>query len=90
MTTAVNEAWPAVPSLVLGGHLTGLGVIRLLAARAVPTFVTGVSLHDLVVHSRWYRGGPGELDETSDTAVLADYLSSLSLERAVLLPCTDT
>lgn len=81
---------PAVPGLVLGGHLTGLGVIRLLAERSVPTFVMGVASGDLVVHSRWYRGAAGALDETSDSAVLADYLLDLPLERAVLLPCTDT
>ncbi len=80
---------PTVPALILGGHLTGLGVLRLLAARGVPSQIVGANRRDMVVHSRWYRPAPGALDETSDSARLIDYLSALSMNRAVLLPCTD-
>ena len=80
---------PTVPALILGGHLTGLGVLRLLAARGVPGYVVGASGADMVLHSRWYRPAPAGLEETSDSARLTDYLSSLPLDQAVLLPCTD-
>ncbi len=87
--TPIDPPGPTVPALILGGHLTGLGVLRLLAARDVPASVVGVSRRDMVVHSRWYRPPPRELAETPESGRLGDWLSALPDERAVLLPCTD-
>jgi D-aspartate ligase len=77
-----------VPALILGSGLTGLGVLRLLASHAVPTYRVGVG-RDMVARSRWYQPAPRLLDETPDGDRLADYLDSLALDRAVLIPCSD-
>jgi predicted ATP-grasp superfamily ATP-dependent carboligase len=61
----------------------------LLASRAIPTYVVGAPRGDMIASSRWYRPAPRQIDETSDSARLAEYLDALPLERAVLLPCTD-
>ncbi len=79
---------PDVPALILGSGLTGLGVLRLLAAHAVPTYTVDAR-RDMVARSRWYRPAPRLLDETPDSDRLAEYLDSLALERAVLIPCSD-
>jgi D-aspartate ligase len=79
---------PGVPALILGSGLTGLGVLRLLASHAVPTY--GVDARpDMISRSRWYRPAPRLLAETPDSGRLAEYLDSLALERAVLIPCSD-
>ena len=79
-----------VPALILGGHLTGLGALRLLAARSVRASVIGAAPDDLVVRSRWYRSAPRDLTESADSDRLAAFLANLpGLSRAVLLPCTD-
>lgn len=87
--TRIDPPGPTVPALILGGHLTGLGALRLLAGRGVPASVVGPSRRDMVVHSRWYRPPPRELAETPDSGRLGDWLSALPDGRAVLLPCTD-
>ncbi|GAC1663969.1 MAG: hypothetical protein NVS9B8_03640 [Candidatus Limnocylindrales bacterium] len=79
---------PDVPALILGSQLTALGVLRLLAARAIPIY--GVDARrDMFTRSRWYRPAPQLLAETRDSDRLADYLDSLAMERAVLIPCSD-
>lgn len=80
---------PDVPALILGSQLTGLGVLRLLAARAIPTY--GIDgRRDMIARSRWYHPASRPLPETRDSGRLADYLESLPVERAVLMPCSDT
>lgn len=83
-------ARPTVPALILGGHLTGLGTLRLMAARRIPSFVGGVGRYDMVAHSRWFRPAPIELDESPNSDRLAEALLTMSWARAVLLPCTDS
>jgi len=79
---------PGVPALILGAGLTGLNVLRLLASHAVTSY--GVDARpDLISRSRWYRPAPRLLEETSDSGRLAEYLDSLALARAVLMPCSD-
>jgi D-aspartate ligase len=79
---------PGVPALILGSGLTGLGVLRLLASHAVPTYSVDAR-RDMITRSRWYRPAPRLLEETPDSGRLADYLDSLALGRAVLIPCSD-
>ncbi len=78
----------SVPALILGSHLTGLGVLRLLAPRGVPTYGVDAT-HDMMTRSRWYRPAPRRMEETHDSERLAAYLDSLPLARAVLIPCSD-
>lgn len=76
------------PVLIFGAHLAALGVLRVLARRGVPAYVADDTTN-VIVRSRWYRPAERTLAETSDPAVLADYLRSLSLPGAVLIPCSD-
>lgn len=76
------------PALIFGPHIAALGVLRRLAERGIRCY--GVDeTSDLIVHSRWYRRPERQLAETSDSEVLAEYLRSLRLPRAVLVPCSD-
>ena len=75
-----------VPALVLGTGVTGLGVLRALAASGVPAY----SLADdpgPMRWSRWYRRAPGT--ERAARSDLAAYLEALPWERAVIVPCSD-
>jgi D-aspartate ligase len=77
-----------MPALIFGPHIAALGVLRRLAQRGVRCYVVDET-SDIIVHSRWYRSAERRLPETSDSAVLAQYLRSLRLPRAVLVPCSD-
>jgi len=79
---------PRLPVLVLGKHITGLGVLRSFARRGVDTF-GAEDTTDVIVRSRYYRPAPRRLPETDDSEVLAAYLGRLPFERAVLMPCSD-
>ena len=78
-----------IPALIFGPHIAALGVLRALARRAVPTYVVD-DTSNVIVRSRWYRPAPKTLHETADPEVLADYLRSLDIPRAVLIACSDT
>lgn len=77
-----------VPALIFGGHIAALGVLRTLRRRGVRAYVVDET-SDIIVGSRWYRPAQRKLPETADSEVLADYLASLRLARAVLVPCSD-
>ena len=77
-----------VPVLIFGAHLAALGVLRVLARHGIPTYVVDDTTN-VIVRSRWYRPAERTLAETSDPAVLAEYLGSLELPRAVLIACSD-
>jgi predicted ATP-grasp superfamily ATP-dependent carboligase len=77
-----------LPVLILGTHLPPLGVLRVLTARGIPSYVVDET-SDIIVRSRWYRPAERKLLETSDSGQLDAYLQSLQLSRAVLIPCTD-
>jgi predicted ATP-grasp superfamily ATP-dependent carboligase len=77
-----------MPALLLGGHIAALGVLRSLAARHVRSYVV-VDATDVITRSRWYRSPGPALPETTDSAVLAEYLRSLPLKRAVVIACSD-
>jgi predicted ATP-grasp superfamily ATP-dependent carboligase len=81
-------ATPRDPALIFGAHIAALGVLRVLARRGIPAFVVDDTTN-VIVRSRWYRPAERTLVETSDPAVLAEYLESLSIDRAVLIACSD-
>jgi predicted ATP-grasp superfamily ATP-dependent carboligase len=74
---------------VVGSGLGALGALRLLRRAGVPAFsLSAVPSHES--KSRWFRplaGGNGSL---ADGASLARVLEGSSLERGVLLPCSDS
>jgi D-aspartate ligase len=76
------------PVLVLGKHLTGLGVLRAFAMRGLDTYAVEDTA-DVIVRSRYYRPAPERLPETDDSDMLAAYLRRLPFEQAVLMPCSD-
>jgi D-aspartate ligase len=83
-----ERPFPSIPVLIFGAHIVGLGVLRTLARRGVECYVVdGAS--DIIVRSRWYRPAERQLAETKDSRELDDYLQSLRLPRAVLIPCSD-
>lgn len=77
----------AVPVVVLGGGVSGLGVLRAFARRGIPAFLVAPP-GDLAWRSRHARSvpGKGDLPTSSD---LPSFLERLELTRAVLLPCSD-
>jgi D-aspartate ligase len=79
----------STPVLIFGPHIAALGVLRALARRGIPTYVVDET-SNVIVRSRWYRAPGKTLRETSDPNVLADYLRSLDIPRAVLIACSDT
>lgn len=83
-----RPAAPQLPVLIFGSHITALGVLRVLNARGIQSFVVDAT-KDIIVRSRWYRPAERTLAETSDSDELADYLRSLQLPRAVLMACSD-
>lgn len=76
------------PVLIFGAHIAALGVLRVLARHRIPTYVVDDTTN-VIVRSRWYRPAERTLAETSDPAELAEYLESLSIDRAVLIACSD-
>jgi predicted ATP-grasp superfamily ATP-dependent carboligase len=83
-----GPATDRTPVLVFGAHIAALGVLRVLARRGIPTFVADDTTN-VITRSRWYRPAERTLAETSDPTVLAAYLESLALPRAVLIACSD-
>jgi D-aspartate ligase len=77
-----------VPALIFGADIGPLGVLRALGARGVPCLVADATT-DMITRSRWYRPAGRTLLETRDSSVLADFLRSLDLERAVLIGSSD-
>jgi D-aspartate ligase len=76
------------PVLILGKHITALGVLRTLAHRGIETYVIE-STDDVITRSRWYRRPAMTLAETSDASELSDYLRALEIPSAVLIACGD-
>lgn len=77
-----------LPAIVLGGHVTALGVLRCLGRLGIPAYLVSEP-RDYASRSRWARPLPGAPQESADPAPLARFLESLSLQRALLLPCSD-
>ena len=84
----VNTSAPTVPAVVLGGQVTGLGVVRCLGRAGIPVVLLAPR-GDYAARSRWAGRAEHGLAETSDGAALAAFLDEIGLERAVVLPCSD-
>ncbi len=76
------------PVLIFGSHLAALGVLRILAGHGVRCFVVDDTT-SIITRSRWYRPTTPRLPESRDPEALADFLRSLDIPRAVLIPCSD-
>src|SRR6266446_5482267 len=77
-----------LPALVLGSGITALGVIRSLGSAEIPLYSL-CPRNDLVTQSRWYRPAPHTLRRVPSPDELPEYLATLSIPKAVLIPCTD-
>jgi len=76
-----------MPVLVLGGGITGLGVLRILARAGIPSYLAA-GPDDLAFQSRHARAAPGSsLDGARRD--LRRWLADSPLPRAVLIPCSD-
>jgi D-aspartate ligase len=76
------------PVLILGKAITALGVLRVLAAHRMESYVVDAT-SDIIIRSRWYRPAERTLPETPDSDELASFLESLQVSRAVLIACSD-
>ena len=76
-----------MPALVLGGGITGLGVLRILARARIPSFLVAGS-DDLAFQSRHARAAPGPPIDGARSD-LRRWLADSPLPRAVLIPCSD-
>lgn len=77
-----------VPVLVLGGGVTGLGVVRAFGRRGLPVHLVAPP-GDPAWRSRYARAVPGGVPPARESQ-LAEYLAPLPLERAMLFPCSDS
>ena len=77
-----------MPALVLGGGITGLGVLRILARARIPSLLLA-SPDDLAFQSRHARHVPGIGSPEAARADLRAWLSQSPVDRAVLIPCSD-
>jgi D-aspartate ligase len=72
------------PALVFGSGVTQLGVLRALGGSGV-TPLAVCDREDFVRRSRWYRPAP----RRAEGMPLGEYLGTLQVGRAVLVPCSD-
>lgn len=78
-----------LPVLVFGRGITALGVIRTLGRAGIRSFLVSEDPGDLTL-SRWHRPPPATGSAPSP-ATLAGWLEdACRLEKAVLIPCSDT
>jgi D-aspartate ligase len=77
------------PAVVVGSGLGALGALRLLTRAGVPVYSLSAA-PSFESRSRWFRPLPGVRETLADGAPLARLLEASSLERGVLLPCSDS
>jgi D-aspartate ligase len=75
------------PAIVVGSGIGALGALRLFARARIPAYSLNVK-PAAESRSRWFRRLPG-VAESLAGAPLAALLQSTSLERGVLIPCSD-
>jgi len=78
-----------LPAVVLGSGLSALGALRLLHRAGIPVYSL-TAAPSVESRSRWFRPLPGVRETLADGAPLARVLEAASLERAVLLACSDS
>jgi len=78
-----------VPAVVIGSGLGALGALRLLHRAGIPVYSLPAA-PSVEFRSRWFRPLPGVRQTLADGAPLARVLEACSLERAVLIACSDS
>src|SRR5262249_17358076 len=78
-----------VPAVVIGSGLGALGALRLLHRAGIPVYSL-TAAPSVESRSRWFRPLPGVRETLADGAPLARVLEASSLERAVLIACSDS
>jgi predicted ATP-grasp superfamily ATP-dependent carboligase len=73
----------------LGGGITGLGILRILARNRIPAWLVA-SAGDLAYASRHAADPPGGSQPGSAPDDLRTRLSAIPIERAVLIPASDS
>lgn len=79
---------PTLPCLVLASQVTALGTLRCLGRAGIPVWLASRQPGP-AQYSRWYRAAPDPPVECPDPEALADYVDSLELGGAVLIPGSD-
>ncbi len=77
-----------VPALVFGSNLTAVGVVRSLGRARIPSFSV-CPAGDLLTKCRWYHPPPGPQRPYPSPGELPEFLESLPVPRAILIPCSD-
>lgn len=85
ITVPIDDQRP--PVIVLGTGVTALGVLRILGRDGLNPIVAESS-DRLLRRSRWFRSFDAPTPAL-DGANLANWLSQIPLERAVIIPCSD-
>ena len=76
------------PAIVVGSGLGALGALRLLNRARIPTYAL-TAQPAAESRSRWFRPLPGVRGTLAGEDSLAPLLAGSSLERGVLIPCSD-
>ena len=85
----ISRTQSRTPVLVLGSpHRTTLGVIRALARAGIPQFAVGAGT-SFVSYCRWHRRLHDDFENDPNADSLSEFLGRLSVERMVLIPCSD-
>ena len=85
---AVSTESTDVPVLLLGNGVTAVAATRCLARAGITVYCASDD-DEYLRHCRWYLPVPGAIGPLVHTARLNDYLRTISLERAVVIPCAD-
>ena len=84
-----SPASKLLPAVVLGSGLGALGTLRLLRRAGIPVWsLSAATSHES--RSRWFRPLTQACESLAAGAPLAEALAATALERAVLLPCSDS
>ena len=77
------------PVLAFGRTINTLSVLRIFERQGIRAIVLPYEKNDFLVSSRWYRTIPTLPEHSPRPSELAEFLRSLHLGRAVLMPCGD-
>src|ERR1700690_1478458 len=88
VVTATGTKPDALPVLILGAGVTGIGVTRIFGRLHVPTY-TVCPGSDLLATCRWFRSVRGFEKEPPRPSCLRTFLETIDVPAAVLMPCAD-